>query len=155
MPATEPFVDDYLPAMLGQAWQLVSSDFHAVVEARGLSVLEWRVLSTLVDCGPIGIGRLALRTVSKQPTVTRVVDRLESQQQVRRVPDAVDGRVTLVRVTPLGRRLVAGLVREARAHEATVLAGLGARKAEALKLALRELIDRYGGIGAGVAPPDR
>ena len=45
MAKSKAFVDNYLPALLGQAWQLLSTQFHAVVEAHGLSVLEWRVLS--------------------------------------------------------------------------------------------------------------
>ncbi len=144
MPESEPFVDHYLPALLGQAWHLVSSEFHAVVESQGLSVLEWRVLSTLVGNGPMGISRLAQKTVSKQPTVTRLLDRLEAQGHVQRVPDAKDGRVTRVRVTRSGRKLVSGLLAQAELHEKMVLASLGARKSEALKAALHELIDRYG-----------
>lgn len=144
MSESEPFVDHYLPALLGQAWHLVSSEFHAVVESQGLSVLEWRVLSTLVGNGPMGISRLAQKTVSKQPTVTRLLDRLEAQGHVQRVPDAKDGRVTRVRVTRSGRKLVSGLLAQAELHEKMVLASLGARKSEALKAALHELIDRYG-----------
>lgn len=144
MPESEAFVDHYLPALLGQAWHMVSSEFHAVVQAQGLSVLEWRVLSTLVGSGPIGIGRLAQKTLSKQPTVTRLLDRMEAQGHVERIPDPSDGRVTLVRVTASGRQLVSGLLTQAEIHEKMVLASLGPRKSEALKAALRELIDRYG-----------
>ena len=43
-----PFVDDYLPALLGQASHLIQSEFHRVVKAKGLSVAEWRVLASLV-----------------------------------------------------------------------------------------------------------
>ena len=46
---TTAFVDDDLPALLGQASQLVSSAFHHVVLAHGLSVAEWRVLASLAD----------------------------------------------------------------------------------------------------------
>ena len=41
------FVDDYLPALLAQASQLISSEFHQVVRSQGLSVSEWRVMASL------------------------------------------------------------------------------------------------------------
>lgn len=35
MSDSKVFVDNYLPALLGQAWMLVSSEFHAIVEKKG------------------------------------------------------------------------------------------------------------------------
>ena len=43
--AALPFVEDYLPALLAQASKLISAEFHAVVEAEGFSVTEWRILA--------------------------------------------------------------------------------------------------------------
>jgi hypothetical protein len=43
----ENFVDDYLPALLAQASQLISSEFHQVVKAHRMTVSEWRVLASL------------------------------------------------------------------------------------------------------------
>src|SRR5689334_4867345 len=53
------FVDHYLAALLAQASHLISSEFHAVVRAHGLSVSEWRVLASLAGGEPIPIGQLA------------------------------------------------------------------------------------------------
>ncbi|MEN9626783.1 MAG: hypothetical protein RJA10_9, partial [Pseudomonadota bacterium] len=44
-----PFVDDYLPALLGQASHLIQAEFHRVVKSKGLSVAEWRVLASLAS----------------------------------------------------------------------------------------------------------
>ncbi|MFT4246922.1 MAG: MarR family winged helix-turn-helix transcriptional regulator [Pseudomonas sp.] len=143
MAKTKAFVGNYLPALLGQAWQLVSSQFHAVVEQHGLSVLEWRVLSTLASDGPMTISALAQTTVSKQPTVTRLLLRLEAQGQVERSTSRDDRRYTLVRVTRNGRRLVSGLIAEAEQHERAILEPLNPKKVEVLKELLHELIDRH------------
>lgn len=143
MARTKAFVDNYLPALLGQAWYLVSTQFHAIVEQHGLSVLEWRVLSTLASDGAMTISALAQTTVSKQPTVTRLLTRLESQRYVERSTSLDDRRYTLVRVTPTGRRLVSGLVALAEKHEREILVPFEAKKIEALKEVLRELIDRH------------
>ncbi|WP_175403091.1 MarR family winged helix-turn-helix transcriptional regulator [Providencia heimbachae] len=145
MSESKVFVDNYLPALLGQAWMLVSSEFHAVVEAHGLSVLEWRVLSTLANNGSLGITELAQKTVSKQPTITRVLQRLEQQGHLIRHNNhsGSDRRVTLVSVTSSGMQLVEGLLIEAEQHEQSVLAPLGARKRQILKEVLQELIERH------------
>ncbi len=143
MAKTKAFVDHYLPALLGQAWFLVSTEFHEVVEQHGLSVLEWRVLSTLASHGAMGISELAQTTVSKQPTVTRLVLRLEAQGHVERTDSLDDRRFTLVRVTRNGRRLVAGLIEKAEQHEQSVLEPLNPEKVQVLKELLHELIVRH------------
>lgn len=145
MANSKVFVDNYLPALLGQAWMRVSSEFHAIVEEKGLSVLEWRVLSTLAGNGSMGITELSQKTVSKQPTITRVLQRLEQQGHVVRHSNhnGSDKRITLVSVTSSGMLLVDGLLVEAQQHEETVLAPLGLRKSKILKQVLQELIERH------------
>ena len=92
------FVDDYLPALLAQASELISAEFHRVVRKHGLSVTEWRVLATLAGGAPISIGKLAQVTVSKQPTVTRLLDRMEARGPAARRPGGRARRVTRVGV---------------------------------------------------------
>ncbi|MDP9932776.1 MarR family winged helix-turn-helix transcriptional regulator [Variovorax paradoxus] len=140
MSNNQPFVDTYLPALLAQASQLISAEFHEIVQANGLSVLEWRVLATLADSGPVTIGQLAQKSVSKQPTVTRLLDRMEAQGLVERLPAVKDRRLTLVRMTRSGDKMIAGLIRKAHAHEASVLEPFGANRSKELKKVLLELI---------------
>jgi DNA-binding MarR family transcriptional regulator len=142
-PKNPPFVDRYVPALLAQASRLISAEFHAVVEAKGLSVSEWRVLSTLVGCESMSIGHLAHVAVTKQPTVTRLLDRMEAQGHVERLSHDTDKRVTMVRITPSGRKIVAGLIARAEAHEKSVLEPLGTKRAEELRGILRRLIDLH------------
>jgi len=111
------FVDRYLPALLAKASVLISTDFHAIVKAHGLSVSEWRVLSTLVDNKSMSIGHLAQVAVTKQPTATRLLDRMEAQGHVERVSHDIDRRVTMVRITSSGRQIVSHLVARAEIHE--------------------------------------
>src|SRR5262249_7002873 len=101
------FVDDYLPALLAQASHLISGEFHRVVTAKGFTVSEWRVLATLAGGEAMSIGRIAEITVMKQPTVTRVLDRMEASGHVKRLAHEADRRVTLVRITASGSRLAA------------------------------------------------
>lgn len=142
---TVRFVDDYLPALLAQASHLISGEFHRIVKSQGYTVSEWRVLASLAGSEPMSIGRLAEVTVTKQPTVTRVLDRMEARDQVRRVPHEVDRRVTLIAITPAGSRLVAKLIKLAREHERRVLEPFGLQRAAELKAVLKQMIDQHQG----------
>ncbi len=139
------FVDDYLAALLAQASHLISAEFHAVVRAQGLSVSEWRVLASLAGAEPVSTGRLAQVAVLKQPTVTRMLDRMETRGQVERLAHAGDRRVTLVRITAAGASTVAQLIALAREHEARVLEPFGLQRAEELKATLRRIIELHRG----------
>jgi DNA-binding MarR family transcriptional regulator len=145
------FVDDYLPALLAQASHLISGEFHRVVAAKGFTVSEWRVLATLAGGEPMSIGRVAEITVTKQPTVTRVLDRMEASGHVKRLAHGGDRRVTLVSITPAGSRIVAGLIPAAREHEQRVLEPFGEKRAAELKATLRQLIELHkGAVGEPV-----
>lgn len=148
-PGNSRFVDDYLPALLAQASHLISSEFHAVVSANGFTVSEWRVLATLEGDDAISIGRLAEVSLNKQPTLTRLLDRMEARGQVERVPHDSDRRITLVRITPLGRETVSRLIGLAREHEARVLEPFGMQRAVELKGTLHRIIELHRAPQAG------
>jgi DNA-binding MarR family transcriptional regulator len=137
------FVDDYLPALLAQASHLISDEFHRVVKRKGLTVSEWRVLATLAGNQPMSIGQLARITLLQQPTVTRLLDRMESSGHVQRLEKDGDRRITLVAITTLGSRTVARLIPLAREHEQRVLEPFGLQHAERLKQTLRGIIDLH------------
>ena len=148
------FVDDYLPALLAQASQLISSEFHEVARQQGFSVSEWRVMASLAGSEPISIGQLAQVTVTKQPTVTRLLDRMVSRGQVERLPHDSDRRITLVRITPAGTKAVEHLMELARDHERRVLAPFGLRRADELKHTLRQMIDLHVHVPMGEPEED-
>lgn len=135
------FVDSYLAALLAQASHRISSEFHRVVRAQGLSVSEWRVLASLAEGRPVSTSRLAELAIMKTPTTSRLLDRMQARGQITRMVDESDRRVTLVCITPKGQRTVSRLIERAREHEAKVLAPFGLERAEALKTSLRTLID--------------
>ena len=145
--AGRTFVRDYLAYLLGQANHAVYKDFEATVRAAGLSSTEWRVLATLSDGDGLTIGELAGDVLAQQPTLTKLVDRMERAGLVERRGDETDGRRTLVFETARGRALVAPLLAQAKAHERATLAAFPAKDVAALKVILRTLGAR--------APADR
>ena len=137
------FVADYLSYLLGRANYAIYKEFDAEVRARGLRSLEWRVLATLFDGRPRNIGELAAAVLAKQPTVTRLVQRLAREGMVQAVDDGADLRRTVVRATAAGKARVRPLVRRAMAHEAAVLAAFDTTDIAALKRILGAIIRRW------------
>ena len=140
--APRRFVDDYLAYLLARASHLVSRQFHAQLKPRGMPVPVWRVLSALSDGDGQPVTELARLTLFKQPTLTKVIDRMSRQGLVERRASARDRRKVLVYITPKGRALVTDLLARAKQHEREVLAGYSDSEVERLKAALHTLIQR-------------
>ncbi len=148
----EPFVEDYLAALLARASQLISAEFHAVVRREGLPVAEWRILASLHGSEPIPVGRLAQLVIAPQPTVTRQLDRMVRKGLVERIAHPGDRRLALAGLTPQGERLAERLIALARAHERRVLSPLGKSQGLLLKRTLRLLVDQHQEPAAGRNP---
>lgn len=151
------FVDDYLPALLAQASQLISGEFHQVVTGKGFTVSEWRVLASLAGAEPMSIGALARLAVLKQPTITRVLDRMQARGHVKRIAHDTDRRVTLIEITPSGERMVGGLIELALEHERRVLEPFGLQRSAELKKTLKQMIELHRNLaddGAAFEPDE-
>ncbi|AOY93194.1 MarR family transcriptional regulator [Cupriavidus sp. USMAA2-4] len=143
--AREPFVDGYLAYLLARASHLVSGEFHRQVEAAGLSVAEWRVLATLADRSGCPVGELAQITLNKQPTLTKLLDRMAAEGLVERRSGETDRRTALVWITAAGRARARPLLAKAAAHERAVLEDFGTQQGQQLKDTLRRLIALHTG----------
>jgi DNA-binding MarR family transcriptional regulator len=119
------------------------------VAACGLSVLEWRVLASLAGGNSLSVGELSDTVLAQQPTLTKLLGRMERQGLVHRRTGARDRRRTAVTLTEQGLRVVTPLLERARAHEARVLSEIGAGQGQQLKWLLRRLVDAE---GSGPAP---
>jgi DNA-binding MarR family transcriptional regulator len=139
------FVDDYLAYLLAHASHLVTRQFHAQLKPHGVPVPVWRVLGNLFDADGLPVTELARYTLFKQPTLTKVIDRMSRQGLVERRPSQRDRRKVLVYITPKGRTVVSDLLARAKQHERDVLAGYSSVEVERLKAALHTLIQRCGG----------
>lgn len=138
------FTDDYLLFLLAQASGNASAAFHAQLAARGIPVSTWRILATLSPDAPASIGELAQSCLTKQPTMTRQIDRLVRVGLVTRDAVKSDRRRVLVALTPAGRDLADQLTALARAHEAKVLQGHSPQQIAELKSTLSGLLSPKG-----------
>ena len=148
------FVDSYLPALLAQASHLISGEFHRIVTRKGMTVSEWRVLASLAGAEPMSIGELARISVMKQPTLTRILDRMEARGNVRRVAHESDRRITLVEISVAGNRQVSDLIALANEHERRVLEPFGMARSLELKKTLKQMIELHENLGDESAPSE-
>ena len=75
-------------------------------DASGIGPARLSALSILVFVGPKSLGELAEMEQVKPPTMSRIVDGLESEGFAARKQDKIDGRSTLVHPTAKGTKLL-------------------------------------------------
>jgi DNA-binding MarR family transcriptional regulator len=112
-----------------------------VDDAIGLSPARLSALSVIVYAGPVTVGQLAAAEGIRSPSATSLVNALEQDGLVERVPNPADQRSVHVRATAAGRRLLD----DARARRLALLTGrLAALPADELAILARaaELMDR-------------
>ena len=106
-----------LAAELSACWRdlgaiLASRRLHASLHpevAARLTPSKLRALDLLARRGGLRIGELAEQVGVDDTTATRLVDRLEQLGVAERRGEEADRRATLVRLTPAGEQLVAGV----------------------------------------------
>jgi DNA-binding MarR family transcriptional regulator len=75
---------------------------NARMSAAGLSLARFRVLSALQSAGRIRMNELSAALGVVPRTVTTIVDALEKERMVVRLPDPADRRATLLEITQEG-----------------------------------------------------
>ena len=139
-PTAKPFVDDYLAYLLARSSKLVSEQFHATVKAAGVNVNYWRILASLSDGDGLTLNQLNQRVLFNQPTLSKLVSRMETEGLLSRQKGAKDKRAILIFITGQGRTLVDELLVKAKWHEEQVLASYSDEQQELLKDMLRQLV---------------
>ncbi len=93
-------------------------------ETHGLSEGRLGVLFRLYRCGPTPLGDLASDLDSTPRNITGLVDHLERDGLVERVPDPEDRRSVRARLTDAGRGRIESIWKEAFAHQHEIAAGM-------------------------------
>lgn len=99
-PADSAFVlDDYLLYNLVRASAVYHDEMAEALRSYGLTTVQWRILMLLHDRSPSSVGNLARRSVTKMPTLTRMLIRMEEEGLVKRKTLAGDRRIVEVTMT--------------------------------------------------------
>jgi DNA-binding MarR family transcriptional regulator len=108
-------------------------------EALGLSAARLSALSVVGFAGPHTLGALAAAEQVTPPTMSRIVDALEAEGLVTREGDARDGRLSRIRITHKGRRILDRGRARRTARLAGRLRGLPPEELDALARGVRVL----------------
>jgi MarR family transcriptional regulator, organic hydroperoxide resistance regulator len=82
-----------------------------ILKLAGLSHTQYNVLRILRGAGEQGLccREIAERMITRDPDITRLVDRLERRSLLMRSRDSRDRRVITVRITPAGLKVLKDL----------------------------------------------
>ncbi|CAN5554945.1 MarR family transcriptional regulator [soil metagenome] len=91
-----------------RAQQIVLARVDEALRPWSLTFARYEVLVLLhfTKAGTLPLGKMGDRLMLHQASITNLVDRLEGQGLVRRVPHPTDRRTTLAELTPEGRSTV-------------------------------------------------
>lgn len=114
-----------------------------VLKAEDLSATQYNVLRILRGAGdPLPCSEIASRMITRDPDITRLLDRLDARGFVSRTRDTEDRRTVLARITPQGLRLLARLDDPIQDAHRRVLGHLGRERLAELGELLRQARSR-------------
>jgi DNA-binding MarR family transcriptional regulator len=108
--------------------------FDELFKPYKLSVTQYNVLRILGAAKPEGLPckKIGERMITRDPDITRLLDRLETRGLITRQRDTRDRRVVAVRITPTGLQLLEDLDRPVLEYHKQQLAHVDAGRLTAL-----------------------
>ncbi len=110
-------------------------------DKHGLSEGRLGVLFRLYRCGPTPLGDLATELDSTPRNITGLVDHLERDGLVERVPDPEDRRSVRARLTDTGRTRIESIWQEGLQHQTEVAGGLSKDELAQLRHLCLQLVE--------------
>lgn len=84
-----------------------SADLDSLLKPLGLSTSKWRILMILREHGRLSMSDIAVHTVAKLSTITKIVYKMQEAELVVTAPSDEDRRVTEVTLTEQGEAQLA------------------------------------------------
>jgi DNA-binding MarR family transcriptional regulator len=132
--------EEFLPYLVTQTSNLWNRNFKQDVKRTKVSVNQWRVLSSLSRRADRSLNELVAATAIDQPTLSRIIDQLETLGFVRRQPDKDDGRILRISLTPKGGDLLRAVWPVAWKHYRLGIADLSADEERVLIKLLQRIL---------------
>lgn len=135
------WLDGFIPYRLYRVTKKLGARLQNRLRTLHISPSQWRVLSVLKAFGDLSIGEIVDATLMEQPTISRVVARLERDGRVKRRLSVRDSRMVLISLTTAGVEAFNKIIPAALRHQDEALHGIGRREI-ALLVATLEKIER-------------
>ena len=124
-----------------RAREAAMARFRPMLRSHGLTEQQWRVIRVLADSEDIDASELARRSFLLAPSLTRILQYLESEKLVRRRGDDQDQRRSVFSLTNSGRRLFAAVAPDSEALYRDIEAEFGGKRLERLYQLLAAFTD--------------
>ncbi len=135
-----------IPFLMARATSRMGNAFSKALKPFGLNLSEWRVCASLLYVPGQTLSELSLHASSDISALSRIIDRLEGQELVRRERSATDGRSIRVVLTEKGEELALRIVPVAKRHESVALSGFNAGDVKVLRSMLLRLFENAGAL---------
>ena len=133
---TKPFASLEEEAMLALARtnDRLAREAHALFKEHGLTATQYNVLRILRGAGSAGLtcSEIAERMVTRDPDITRLLDRMERTGLCARERDARDRRVIVVRISTQGLKTVNDLDQPINQLNRSMLGHMGEKRLRSL-----------------------
>lgn len=102
-PSSDDFQKEDFPFYwLAQVHGRYSQAMEKLLKKVNLDIPRWRILATLNQEGHCSISQIAMHSIAKLPTVTKIIQRMKEEGLVDTRNSSDDGRVTEVLITEKG-----------------------------------------------------
>ena len=93
---------------LGRTWEVLSGRLSELLKQYGLTPTQYNILRILRGAGDAGLtcSEASARMITADSDITRLYDRLESRQLIRRERSTRDRRIVVSRITQMGLDLL-------------------------------------------------
>jgi MarR family 2-MHQ and catechol resistance regulon transcriptional repressor len=109
------------------------------IEAADMGLSDFGTLELLLHKGPQRVNEIGRRIELTSGSITTAVDRMEKRGLVRRTPDPLDRRASVVELTPEGKALIEHAFREHKAAMDRAAEALSASERRTLVRLLKKL----------------
>jgi DNA-binding MarR family transcriptional regulator len=129
-PATPALPEQEVFLQVQRTADRLMRELEEVLKAQRLSPTQYNVLRILRGTGPSGMAchEIACRMITRDPDMTRLLDRLEQRELISREREKEDRRVIRTRISPAGIKLLKMLDEPVRSLHRRQLAHLGQKR---------------------------
>jgi DNA-binding MarR family transcriptional regulator len=135
-----------VPQALGRLRVALEDSYLRASRRHGLTRQQAELLCAALEPTPVGTLARVLRC--DQSNVTRLVDRAAKHDLLRRRSDRGDGRVTLIELSPKGRRLAKRFIATLESQLSDLLAEWPSERQHELVASLNEIADNLDRVTA-------
>ncbi|MBB6523050.1 homoprotocatechuate degradation operon regulator HpaR [Pseudoteredinibacter isoporae] len=134
--------DRSLPMSLLRAREAVMKKFMPALKAHNLSAQQWRVIRALEAAGDLDISELSEACYLLMPSLSRIIQNLESRGIVLRKSSSSDQRRSLISLTEAGRDIFIEIAPKSSERYEFISERFGPGKLELLYELLEELVEK-------------